>query len=190
MVVTPVPETEAPAPYSGEGFLFSAASVGGLVSSTAPNSIARLRCGLWRDRELAGVMARSRRDMLPSVRRVGLLGHATNPVFAKAMLDEVQRASDPTGIEIRPVVMVRGPALVVQGSLSIKAVTDWRSSTVCGRLRPRASNLFLRQAFWSPRPLHEILQKMRLKPINRYAVAITRCKLRRLWDPTAGCRSC
>src|SRR5215210_241386 len=80
------------------------------------------------------------RDMLPSVRRVGVLGHSTNPVFAKAMLDEVRRAGGPTGIEIQPVVMVRGPdelenafgtmarehvdALVVQGSLSIKAVTD------------------------------------------------------------------
>jgi hypothetical protein len=28
--------------------------------------------------------------MLPSARRVGVLGHATNPVFAKAMLDEPQ----------------------------------------------------------------------------------------------------
>ena len=80
------------------------------------------------------------RDMLPSVRRVGVLGDATNPVYAKAMLDEVQLAGGPTGIEIRPIVMVRGPgelesafatmgreradALVVQGSLSIKPVTD------------------------------------------------------------------
>ncbi len=80
------------------------------------------------------------RDMLPSVRRVGVLGHATNPVYAKAMLDEVLRAGGPTGIEIRPVVMIRGPdelesafttmvkgradALVVQGSLAIKPVTD------------------------------------------------------------------
>ena len=80
------------------------------------------------------------RDMLPSVRRVGVLGHSTNPVFAKAMLDEVRRAGGPTGIEIQPVVMVRGPdelenafgtmamehvdALVVQGSLSMKTVTD------------------------------------------------------------------
>src|SRR5213593_1761094 len=38
------------------------------------------------------------RDMLPSVRRVGVLGHATNPVYAKAMLDEVLRAGGPTGI--------------------------------------------------------------------------------------------
>jgi putative ABC transport system substrate-binding protein len=48
------------------------------------------------------------RDMLPSVRRVGVLGHATNPVFAKAMLDEVRLAGDPTGTEIQLVVMVRG----------------------------------------------------------------------------------
>ena len=80
------------------------------------------------------------RDMLPSVRRVGVLGHATNPVYAKAMLEQVQLAGGPTGIEIQPVVMVRGPdelegafttlvreradALVVQGSLAINPVTD------------------------------------------------------------------
>ena len=80
------------------------------------------------------------RDMLPSVRRVAVLGHATNPVYAKAMLEQVQLAGGPTGIEIRPVVMIRGPdelesafttmvreradALVVQGSLAIKPVTD------------------------------------------------------------------
>src|SRR5260370_4839163 len=80
------------------------------------------------------------RDMLPSVRRVGVLGDATNPVFAKAMLDEVRLAGDPTGTEIQPVVMVRGAdelesavatfvsergdAVVVRGSLSIKPVTD------------------------------------------------------------------
>jgi len=80
------------------------------------------------------------RDMLPSVRRVAVLGHATNPVYAKAMLEQVQLAGGPTGIEIRPVVMIRGPdelesafttmvreradALGVQGSLAIKPVTD------------------------------------------------------------------
>jgi putative ABC transport system substrate-binding protein len=80
------------------------------------------------------------RDMLPSARRVGVLGHATNPVFAKAMLDEVLLAGGPTGMEIQPVVMVRGPdefesafttmvreqvdAVVVQGSLAIKPLTD------------------------------------------------------------------
>jgi putative tryptophan/tyrosine transport system substrate-binding protein len=49
------------------------------------------------------------RDMLPSVRRVAVLGHATNPVWAKAMLDQVLLAGAPTGTEIQPVVMIRGP---------------------------------------------------------------------------------
>src|SRR5215212_8006117 len=44
------------------------------------------------------------RDMLPSVRRIAVLGHATNPVYAKAMLDQVQLAGRPTGIEIQPVL--------------------------------------------------------------------------------------
>lgn len=80
------------------------------------------------------------RDMLPSARRVGVIGHAPNPVFAKAMLDEVLLAGGPTGMEIQPVVMVRGPdefesafttmakeradVVVVQGSLAIKPLTD------------------------------------------------------------------
>jgi putative tryptophan/tyrosine transport system substrate-binding protein len=89
---------------------------------------------------LAGKSVELFHDMLPSARRVGVLGHATNPVFAKAMLDEVLLAGGPTGIEIQPVVMVRGPeefesalttmvgeradAVVVQGSLAIKSLTD------------------------------------------------------------------
>jgi putative ABC transport system substrate-binding protein len=80
------------------------------------------------------------RDMLPSVRRVGVLGHAANPVWAKAMLDQVLLAGAPTGTEIQPVVMVHGPdeldsafatmvreradAVIVQGSLVIRPVTD------------------------------------------------------------------
>ena len=80
------------------------------------------------------------RDMIPSVRRVGVLGHATNPVFAKAMLEQVERAGRPTGVEIRPVTMVGAPddfepafaamakdrvdAVVVQGSLAIKPIAD------------------------------------------------------------------
>jgi putative ABC transport system substrate-binding protein len=80
------------------------------------------------------------RDMLPSIRRVGVLGNAANPVYAKAMLDEVLLAGGPTGIEIQPVVMVREPdelesafttlvreradALVVQGDLGIKPMAD------------------------------------------------------------------
>jgi putative tryptophan/tyrosine transport system substrate-binding protein len=79
-------------------------------------------------------------DMLPSARRAGIIGHAANPVFAKAMLDEVLLASGPTGMEIQPVVMVNGPddfesafttmvrervdVVIVQGSLAIKPLTD------------------------------------------------------------------
>src|SRR5215471_984640 len=40
------------------------------------------------------------RDMLPSARRVGVLGHATNPVFAQAMLNEVLRAGGTTDLRI------------------------------------------------------------------------------------------
>jgi putative tryptophan/tyrosine transport system substrate-binding protein len=40
------------------------------------------------------------RDMLPSARHGGLLGQSTNPVFAKAMVDEVLRASGPAGMKI------------------------------------------------------------------------------------------
>jgi putative tryptophan/tyrosine transport system substrate-binding protein len=80
------------------------------------------------------------RDIMPSLQRVGVLAHAANPVYAKAMLDEVLRAGGPTNTEIRPVVMVHGPsdlenafatlageraeAVVVQGSLAIKPVTE------------------------------------------------------------------
>jgi putative tryptophan/tyrosine transport system substrate-binding protein len=80
------------------------------------------------------------RDMLPSVRRIGVLGNAANPVFAKAMLDEVLLAGGPTGTEIQPVVMIRTPeeldgafmtmvreradVLVVQADWAIKPVTD------------------------------------------------------------------
>ena len=48
---------------------------------------------------LAGKSVELFRDMLPSARRVGVLGQSTNPVFAKAMLDEVLLAGGPTGIK-------------------------------------------------------------------------------------------
>lgn len=80
------------------------------------------------------------RDMLPSVRRVGVLGTTSSSVFAKAMVDEVVRAARPTGTEIQPIVMINGPdelertfvamereradAVVVQGALAIKPLTD------------------------------------------------------------------
>jgi putative ABC transport system substrate-binding protein len=81
------------------------------------------------------------RDMLPSMRRVGIFGNDKDPVFAKAMIDEVQRAAGPTNTEIKPVVMINGPnddlesafmtmveeradVAVVQGSLVTKRLTD------------------------------------------------------------------
>jgi len=89
---------------------------------------------------LGGKSVELLRDMLPSARRVGVLGHSTNPVFAKSMLNEILLAGRTTGTEIKPVVMVRGPdeaesafatmvseradAVVVQGSLAVKIVTD------------------------------------------------------------------
>jgi putative ABC transport system substrate-binding protein len=79
-------------------------------------------------------------DMLPLVRRVGVLANAKDPVFAKAMIDELVRAGGTTGTEIQPVVMINGPdelesafatmvreqagAVVVQGSLVIKPLAD------------------------------------------------------------------
>src|SRR5690349_6967189 len=41
-----------------------------------------------------------------SARRIGVLGPSTNPVFAKAMLDEVRPAGRATRLEIHPVVMI------------------------------------------------------------------------------------
>ncbi len=80
------------------------------------------------------------RDMLPSLRRVGVLANAKDPVFAKTMNDEILRAGVSTGIEIRPVVMIHGSdelesglktivqeqagAVIVQGSLVIKELAD------------------------------------------------------------------
>jgi len=49
------------------------------------------------------------RDMLPTVKRVGVLVNAANPVYAKVMLDKVLVAGEPTGIEVWPVVRVREP---------------------------------------------------------------------------------
>jgi putative ABC transport system substrate-binding protein len=79
-------------------------------------------------------------DMLPSVRRIGVFGNAANPVYAKAMLDQVLIASGLTGIETHPLIMIREPdelesgfttmvrervdAVVVQGDLAIKPLAD------------------------------------------------------------------
>jgi ABC-type uncharacterized transport system substrate-binding protein len=78
--------------------------------------------------------------MLPSVRRVGVLANAKDPVFAKAMIEEALHAASPTGTEIKPIVTVGGPdelesaftimvreqadVVIVQGSLVIKLLAD------------------------------------------------------------------
>src|SRR4030095_16546020 len=49
------------------------------------------------------------RDLLPSVRRVGELRPTSSSVFAKAMVDEVVRAAEPTGTEIQPIVIINRP---------------------------------------------------------------------------------
>jgi putative tryptophan/tyrosine transport system substrate-binding protein len=101
-------------------------------------------------------------DMLPSVKRVGVLVNAANPVYAEAMLDKVLLAGGTTGIDVRPIVRVREPdelerafttfvregvgALVVQGDLATKPVADMgrqvsragglNDARVCGCRRP------------------------------------------------------
>jgi putative ABC transport system substrate-binding protein len=110
---------------------------------------------------LAGKSIELFHDMLPSARRVGVLGYSTNSVFAKAMLDEVLLAGGPTGLQIQPIVMIRGPdefesalstmvreradAVVVQGSFAVKPLSDMAikyhlpmasTTRVCGYRRP------------------------------------------------------
>jgi putative tryptophan/tyrosine transport system substrate-binding protein len=79
------------------------------------------------------------RDMLPATRRVAVLGNAADPVFAKLVFEQTEVAGRVTGIEIQPTI-VRGPdeldatftaivrkqadAVVIQGSLGTKRVTD------------------------------------------------------------------
>ena len=80
------------------------------------------------------------REMLPSARGVAMLGNSPDPIFAKVMFDEIRRAGGVTKTEIHPALMIRGPddledafstmargradALVVQGSLVTKRLTD------------------------------------------------------------------
>jgi putative tryptophan/tyrosine transport system substrate-binding protein len=76
------------------------------------------------------------RDMLPSARRVGVLGTASSPVFAKAMVDEVLRTAGPTGTEIHPVMIIHGPdelerAFATMGEserMLSSSRASWRSS--------------------------------------------------------------
>jgi ABC-type uncharacterized transport system substrate-binding protein len=80
------------------------------------------------------------RDMLAATRQIAVLTNSADPLFAKLVLDEAERAGNITGIKIQP-IMVRGPdegldaafaamvkaqadALVIQGSLSTRRVAD------------------------------------------------------------------
>src|ERR1700730_9770805 len=80
------------------------------------------------------------RDMLATTRKVALLTNASDPLFAKLILDQTELAGRITGIEIQPIT-VRGPdeeldaafaamargradAVVIQGSLSTKRIAD------------------------------------------------------------------
>jgi ABC-type uncharacterized transport system substrate-binding protein len=79
------------------------------------------------------------RDMLPSVRRVAVLGNAADPSHIQ-IIEQIQFAGRTTGIEIGPVLMVRRPdefdaafatmekeqadAVVVHASLPAKQVAD------------------------------------------------------------------
>jgi putative tryptophan/tyrosine transport system substrate-binding protein len=47
------------------------------------------------------------RDMLPSVRRVGVLANPVDP-FSKSIVEQIQAAGRIAGIDIAPIVMVRG----------------------------------------------------------------------------------
>jgi putative tryptophan/tyrosine transport system substrate-binding protein len=89
--------------------------------------------------ELHGKCVELFRDMIPSVRRAAVLLNAEDP-FSKLIQEQVQLAGKTTGIEIAPIVKVRGPdeidaafanmkkegagAVVVQASLSTKNVAE------------------------------------------------------------------
>ena len=99
--------------------------------------------------------------MLAPTRPVAVLTNAADPLFAKLVLDEAERAGRITGIKIQP-IMARGPdeeldaafaaivreradAVVIQGSLSTKRMAELAvahrlpaasTASLCGRRRP------------------------------------------------------
>ena len=89
--------------------------------------------------ETAGKSVELLRDMLPSLRRVGVLANPTDP-FTKPFLEQVQHAGGVGGIEITPIAMVgsadevdgafvdmaqvHAQAVVVQGIFFSKAIAD------------------------------------------------------------------
>ena len=89
--------------------------------------------------ETAGKSVEMFRDIIPSLRRVGVLANPVDP-FTKPFVEQVQLAGRTTGIEIKPLAMARGPedfepafssltmekadAVVVQGIFFSKALAD------------------------------------------------------------------
>jgi putative tryptophan/tyrosine transport system substrate-binding protein len=89
--------------------------------------------------EMHGKCVELFRDMLPSLRRVGVIGNAADP-FSKFVVEQTQLAGKTANIDIAPTIMVRGPheieaalanvkkedagAVVVQASLASKQVAD------------------------------------------------------------------
>jgi putative tryptophan/tyrosine transport system substrate-binding protein len=85
--------------------------------------------------ELHGKCVEIFHDIVPSIRRIAVLGSASDP-FSKPFLEQVQLAGKLTGIEIAPVIMAMGPdeidaafgamkkdgtkAVILQGSLASK----------------------------------------------------------------------
>jgi putative ABC transport system substrate-binding protein len=110
----------------------------GIVSSLArPNS--NLTGLSTMGAELQAKCVELLRDMLPSLRRVAALGYDSDP-FSKPFVEQVQLAGRATGIEINPIMMLKGPdeitrafeviaeagsgAVVMQGTFSTKQVAD------------------------------------------------------------------
>jgi putative tryptophan/tyrosine transport system substrate-binding protein len=78
-------------------------------------------------------------DMLPTLRRVAALGYVSDP-FSRPFVEQVKLAGRATGIEINPIMMLKGPdeitrafevmeeahagAVVMQGTFSSKQVAD------------------------------------------------------------------
>jgi putative ABC transport system substrate-binding protein len=90
--------------------------------------------------ETAGKCVDLFRDMMPSLRRVGVMGNPADP-FTKPFLEQIRLAAHGPGIEIAPIAYARGTddleaafaavtadrpdALIVQGVYSPKAVADF-----------------------------------------------------------------
>jgi len=89
--------------------------------------------------ETAGKSVELFRDLLPSLKRIGVLANPVDP-FTKPFLEQIRQAGRTTGVEIAPVAMVRGAdevdaafadmsrsaadAVIVQGIFFSKTIVD------------------------------------------------------------------